>query len=46
MTKFDVVGFGALNVDMLFKVDRLAELKKKASSKITLKHAVAQPQIL
>ena len=24
MTKFDVVGFGALNVDMLFKVDRLA----------------------
>jgi ribokinase len=24
MTKFDVVGFGALNVDMLFKVERLA----------------------
>jgi ribokinase len=24
MTKFDVVGFGALNVDMLFKVDKLA----------------------
>ncbi len=24
MTKFDVVGFGALNVDMLFKVNRLA----------------------
>jgi len=24
MTKFDVVGFGALNVDMLFKVDRIA----------------------
>ena len=24
MTHFDVVGFGALNVDMLFKVDRLA----------------------
>jgi ribokinase len=24
MTKFDVVGFGALNVDMLFKVDKIA----------------------
>jgi len=24
MTRFDVVGFGALNVDMLFKVERLA----------------------
>jgi ribokinase len=24
MTKFDAIGFGALNVDMLFKVDRLA----------------------
>lgn len=24
MTKFDVIGFGALNVDMLFKVDKLA----------------------
>lgn len=24
MTKFDVIGFGALNVDMLFKVERLA----------------------
>ena len=24
MTKFDVVGFGALNVDMLFKVEKLA----------------------
>lgn len=24
MTKFDVLGFGALNVDMLFKVERLA----------------------
>ena len=24
MTKFDVIGFGALNIDMLFKVERLA----------------------
>ena len=24
MTKFDVVGFGALNVDMLFKVEQLS----------------------
>ncbi|HLN89534.1 MAG TPA: carbohydrate kinase family protein [Candidatus Binatia bacterium] len=24
MTRFDVIGFGALNVDMLFKVDKLA----------------------
>ena len=24
MTKFDVIGFGALNVDMLFRVERLA----------------------
>ena len=45
MTKFDVVGFGALNVDMLFKVTGLHGLKKKASLKITLRLAVAQPRI-
>ncbi len=30
MTKFDVVGFGALNVDMLFKVDRLARAEEES----------------
>ena len=30
MTKFDVVGFGALNVDMLFKVDRLAGAEEES----------------
>jgi sugar/nucleoside kinase (ribokinase family) len=30
MTKFDVVGFGALNVDMLFKVDRLAAAEEES----------------
>ncbi len=29
MTKFDVVGFGALNVDMLFKVERLARRRRR-----------------
>lgn len=30
MTRFDVVGFGALNVDMLFKVDRLAGAEEES----------------
>ncbi|MGO8805141.1 MAG: carbohydrate kinase family protein [Candidatus Bathyarchaeia archaeon] len=30
MTKFDVVGFGALNVDMLFKVERLARAEEES----------------
>ncbi len=30
MTKFDVVGFGALNVDMLLKVDRLAGAEEES----------------
>jgi len=30
MTKFDVVGFGALNVDTLFKVDRLAGAEEES----------------
>jgi ribokinase len=30
MTKFDVVGFGALNVDMLFKVDKLAKAEEES----------------
>ena len=30
MTKFDVVGFGALNVDMLFKVDKLANAEEES----------------
>ena len=46
MTKFDVVGFGALNVDMLFKPKGLRGLKKKASLKIILKHVAAPLQTL
>ena len=30
MTKFDVLGFGALNVDMLFKVDKFATAEKES----------------
>ncbi len=30
MTKFDVVGFGALNVDMLFKVNKLAGAEEES----------------
>jgi len=30
MTKFDVIGFGALNVDMLFKVNRLAGAEQES----------------
>jgi ribokinase len=30
MTKFDVVGFGALNVDVLFKVDKLAKAEEES----------------
>ena len=30
MTKLDVIGFGALNVDMLFKVDRLAGAEEES----------------
>jgi len=30
MTKFDVIGFGALNVDMLFKVERLANAEEES----------------
>ena len=30
MTRFDIVGFGALNVDMLFKVDRLAGAEEES----------------
>ena len=30
MTKFDVIGFGALNVDMLFKVDKLASAEQES----------------
>ncbi len=30
MNKFDVIGFGALNVDMLFKVDRLAGAEEES----------------
>jgi ribokinase len=30
MTKFDVIGFGALNVDMLFKVERLAAAEQES----------------
>ena len=30
MTKFDVIGFGALNVDMLFKVDKLAGAEEES----------------
>lgn len=30
MTKFDVVGFGALNVDMLFKVEKLAKTEEES----------------
>ncbi len=30
MTRFDVVGFGALNVDVLFKVDRLAGAEEES----------------
>ncbi len=30
MTKFDVIGFGALNIDMLFKVDKLASAEEES----------------
>jgi len=30
MTKFDVVGFGALNVDMLFKVNSIADAEQES----------------
>ena len=30
MTKFDVIGFGALNVDMLFKVDQIAGAEEES----------------
>jgi len=30
MTKFDVIGFGALNVDMLFKVERFASAEEES----------------
>jgi ribokinase len=30
MTKFDVIGFGALNVDLLFKVERLANAEEES----------------
>jgi ribokinase len=30
MTKFDVIGFGALNVDMLFKVDKLSSAEEES----------------
>ncbi len=30
MTKFDAIGFGALNVDMLFKVDKLAAAEEES----------------
>jgi ribokinase len=30
MTKFDVVGFGALNVDILFKVDKIAKVEEES----------------
>ena len=30
MTKFDVIGFGALNVDMLFKVDKIASAEEES----------------
>ncbi len=30
MTRFDVIGFGALNVDMLFKVDKLASAEEES----------------
>jgi ribokinase len=30
MTKFDVIGFGALNVDMLFKVEKLASAEEES----------------
>src|SRR3990172_89575 len=30
MTKFDVIGFGALNIDMLFKVDKLAKAEEES----------------
>jgi ribokinase len=30
MTKFDVIGFGALNVDMLFKVERIASAEEES----------------
>ena len=29
MTKFDVIGFGALNVDVLFKVNQLAGAERR-----------------
>ena len=31
MTRFDVVGFGALNVDKLFKVNRIAHAEEENS---------------
>ncbi|MCW4025818.1 MAG: carbohydrate kinase family protein [Candidatus Bathyarchaeota archaeon] len=31
MTKFDVIGFGALNVDSLFKVDKIAGAEEESS---------------
>ena len=30
MTRFDIVGFGALNVDMLFKVNRIAKAEEES----------------
>ena len=33
MTDFDVVGFGALNVDKLFKVNRIARAEEESSIK-------------
>jgi ribokinase len=30
MTKFDIIGFGALNIDMLFKVDKLASAEQES----------------
>ena len=30
MSRFDVVGFGALNVDKLFKVNRLAKAEEES----------------
>ena len=44
MTKFDVLGFGALNVDMLFKVEKFATAEKESFIKITRKPAAAQQQ--
>ena len=44
MSRFDVVGFGALNVDKLFKVNRLAAKEEESFKQILQRPAADQRQ--